>query len=123
MKWVLLILSASFCLGATLAIAADIPLQTPTTITGTISGAKGEFYISTRDTVSGPGNGFHLSHEPTRHCMLSLEALSPAKRKTLEQELAEKASNGQPMTLHGEYFPLKEREETTHHRVAFEVSG
>jgi hypothetical protein len=58
-------------------LAKDIQLQTRTTITGTISGGEGEFYISNGDTVSGPGNGFHLSHEPVHHCTLSLEALSP----------------------------------------------
>jgi hypothetical protein len=50
-----------------------------------------------------------------------LEALSPAKRKELEQELTKKAASGQPITLRGEYFPLKDRGEATQHLVAFEV--
>jgi hypothetical protein len=121
MKMLYWFLSAILCLDAAVAIAKDIELQTPTTITGTISGGKGDFYISTENTVSGPGNGFHLNHEPTRHCVLSLEALSPAKRKALEQELTKKASSGQPITLHGEFFPLKDREGTAKQHVAFEV--
>jgi hypothetical protein len=61
MKMLYWFLSAILCLDAAVAIAKDIELQTPTTITGTISGGKGDFYISTENTVSGPGNGFHLS--------------------------------------------------------------
>jgi hypothetical protein len=103
------------------ALAKDIELQTSTTITGTVSVEGGDFYISTGDTVSGPGNGFHLSHEPVKHCTLSLEAVSPQKRKALEQELKTKAASRQPVTLHGEFFPLKQRGETSGHYIAFEV--
>jgi hypothetical protein len=112
---------AIFCLNTAVAIAKDIALQTPKTITGTISGGKEDFYISTENTVSGPGNGFHLNHEPTRHCLLSLEALSPAKKKALELELTRKACRGQSITLHGEFFPLKDRDGTAKDHVAFEV--
>jgi hypothetical protein len=94
-------LFAILCLSPAIATAKDIELQTPTTVTGTVTGKSPDFYISSGDTVSGPGNGFRLSHEPARHCLLSLEALSSAKRKELEQELTKKAASGQPITLHG----------------------
>jgi hypothetical protein len=50
-----------------------------------------------------------------------LEALSPAKKQALEQDLTKKASSGQPITLHGEFLPLKDREGTAKQHVAFEV--
>src|ERR1700682_5271718 len=87
-------------------VAKDIQLQTPTTITGTVSGGKGEFYISNGDTVSGPGNGFHVSHERVHHFPLLLE-FSGEKLKTIEEELTKRAASGQPVTLRGEFIPLR----------------
>jgi hypothetical protein len=103
-------------------VAADIQLQTPTTTTGTISGEKGEFYlsISNGDTVSGPGNGYHVSHEALHHCELMLESLSPQKRKTIEEELTKRAASGQPATLRGEFVPIRPRGEEKH-RIDFDV--
>jgi hypothetical protein len=100
-------------------VARDIQLQTPTTITGTISGGKGDFYISNGDTVSGPGNGFHVSHEPVHHLSLLLE-FPAEKLKTVEEELTKRAANGQPVTLRGEFIPLRPRGEEKHY-IDFDV--
>jgi hypothetical protein len=116
------VLFAILCLSHAVARAKDAELQTPTTVTGTVSGKNPDFYISSGDTVSSrPGWHPSFNHEPARHCLLSLDALDSAKKKELEQELTKKAASGQPITLHGEYFPLKDRGETTQHHVAFEV--
>jgi hypothetical protein len=112
---------AVLCISTAVAVAKDIELPTSTTITGTVSVEGEDFYISTGDTISGPGNGFDLSREPVKNCTLSLEAVSPQKRKALEQELKTKAASRQPVTLKGEFFPLKDRDNTGRHHIAFEV--
>jgi hypothetical protein len=81
---------------------------------------KETFTFQPRTQSPGQATVF-IYHEPTRHCVLSLEALSPAKKQALEQDLTKKASSGQPITLHGEFLPLKDREGTAKQHVAFEV--
>jgi|ERR1700730_12940962 hypothetical protein len=93
---------AALCVTVTVLVAKDIPLQTPTVTTGRISAGEKGFYISNGDTVSGPGNGFHVSHEPVHHFIISLDALSPDRAQARKEELKKLAASGQPATLHGE---------------------
>jgi hypothetical protein len=98
-------------LSASLLDAKDIPLDTPTVVTGKISNTKLGIYISNEDTVSGPGNGFKLNHEPVHHFLVSLDSLPPEKQKIRNEELKKSAAAGQAVTLHGSYEPLSERAE------------
>ena len=54
-------------LSAGLLNAKEIPLDTPTAVTGKLSVSKLGVYITTDDTVLGPGNGFKPSREPVHH--------------------------------------------------------
>lgn len=89
--------------------AKDIPLDTPTVVTGRVSSAKLGFYISNEDTVSGPGNGFKLNHGPVHHFLISLDSLPSEKQKVRNEELRKAAAAGQTVTLHGSYEPINER--------------
>jgi|SRR6516165_6778958 hypothetical protein len=99
---------AAMCMTATVLVAKDIPLQTPTVTIGRISSGEKGFYISNGDTVSGPGNGFRVSREPVHHFIISLDALSADRAQARKEEL-KKLASGQPATLRGEFFPLNER--------------
>jgi hypothetical protein len=78
-------------LSAGLLNAKDIPLDTPTVVTGKVSSGKLGFYISNEDTVSGPGNGFKLNHEPVHHFLVSLDSLPSEKQKVRNEELRKAA--------------------------------
>jgi hypothetical protein len=113
---------AVLCVNTAVLAAKDIELQTPTVTTGKVSVGKSGFYLSNADTVSGPGNGFHVSHEPVHHFIIVLDALSPDKAQARKEELKKLAASGQPVTLQGEFFPIKERaQEYWGCRIGFEV--
>jgi hypothetical protein len=94
-------------LGTGLLNAKDILLDTPTTVSGKISATKLGVYISNEDTVSGPGNGFKLSHEPVRHLVILTENFSPEKESPRIEGL--RKLSGQAVTLHGRFEPLSEK--------------
>jgi hypothetical protein len=89
------------------ASAKDIPLDTPTAVTGKLSVSKLGVYITTEDTLSGPGNGFKLSHEPVHHIIVQTKDYTPEKQSPRIEELKKQA--GQTVTLHGRFEPLNEK--------------
>jgi hypothetical protein len=94
-------------LGVGLLNAKDIPLDTPTVVTGKLSIAKHGVCISNEDTISGRGNGFTLSHEPVRHLMVLTADFDPDKQSPRIEELKKHA--GQTVILHGRFVPLNDR--------------
>jgi hypothetical protein len=81
------------------ASAKDIPLDTPTAVTGKLSVSKLGVYITSEDTVSGPGNGFKLSREPVHHLIVLTKNYTPEKQSPRIEELKKQA--GQTVTSTG----------------------
>jgi hypothetical protein len=79
----------------------------PTAVTGKISVSKLGVYITTEDTIAGPGNDFKLSHEPVHHLVVLTKDYSPEKQSPGIEELKKQA--GQTVTLHGRFEPLNEK--------------
>jgi hypothetical protein len=96
-------------LSTTLLSGKDVPLDTPTVVTGKLSSTKLAVFISNEDTVSGHGNGFTLTYEPVHHFLVSSDSLPPEKQKVRSEELRKAAAAGQTVTLHGSYEPLNDR--------------